>query len=511
MRFIVYGAGAVGGVVGAQAEPGGVRRPAGRARCAPRGDHGGRVAAGDTAGRPHGAGAGGDARSADLDVDDDTAVLVTVKGQHTADVIEDLAAHVPDTTTVVSVQNGVANERALLRSFEHVLGVTVMLPSSHLSPGVVIQNSDRVPGMLDVGVYPHGVDERCEAFAAAVRAAGFESVVRDDVMAWKHRKLISNLGNGVQASCAPGEDADALTALVRREGEAVLATAGIAVVTAEADAERRGDLLSPGAIGGRGGGSTWQSLERGAGSVEVDYLNGEICLQARLHGVRAPANDLVRRTTKRLAREGSPAGHGGRGRPPRGAHRSFLITHHTRANPASPAERLLPVGLGQDRQHRGAQVERVVVAPPASGPAWAPASVPPRGPGRRGRRSSRGGRHRGLGDRGGRLGSLLGGLLLATAQTLLDARDELPEQLVGDVLHHAAAELRRLAGDRQVGDHDDVGVRRRCRSSWRSRWRRRCRCRACPCPWPRSSSSGWPRPCRGTCRSRCRQGRSGPA
>lgn len=307
MRFIVYGAGAVGGVIGARLSLAGydvqlVARGAhleaitrdGLRLETPQGNHSVRVPAARSVG--------------DLDVDDDTAVLVTVKGQHTADVIEDLAAHVPDTTTVVSVQNGVANERALLRSFEHVLGVTVMLPSSHLSPGVVIQNSDRVPGMLDVGVYPSGVDERCEAFASAVRAAGFESVVRDDVMAWKHRKLISNLGNGVQASCAPGEDAEALTALVRREGEAVLAAAGIAVVTAEADAERRGDLLSPGAIGGRGGGSTWQSLERGAGSVEVDYLNGEICLQARLHGTRAPANDLVRRTTKRLAREGTRPG-----------------------------------------------------------------------------------------------------------------------------------------------------------------------------------------------------------
>ena len=36
----------------------------------------------------------------------------------------------------------------------------------------------------------------------------------------------------------------------------------------------------------RGGGSTWQSVTRGTGSVESDYLNGEIVMRAREHGVR---------------------------------------------------------------------------------------------------------------------------------------------------------------------------------------------------------------------------------
>ncbi len=75
------------------------------------------------------------------------------------------------------------------------------------------------------------------------------------------RKLIANLGNGVQASRARGDD--------------------------------------------RGGGSTWQSLERGAGSVETDYLNGENTLLGRLHGLSTPVNDPVRRTTKQPARTGA--------------------------------------------------------------------------------------------------------------------------------------------------------------------------------------------------------------
>jgi 2-dehydropantoate 2-reductase len=40
----------------------------------------------------------------------------------------------------------------------------------------------------------------------------------------------------------------------------------------------------------RSGSSTAQSLARGAGSVETDYLNGEIVLLGQLHGVPVPAN-----------------------------------------------------------------------------------------------------------------------------------------------------------------------------------------------------------------------------
>ena len=63
-------------------------------------------------------------------------------------------------------------------------------------------------------------------------------------------------------------------------------------------------------IGGteRSGGSTWQSLERGLGTVETDYLNGEIVLLGRLHGVATPANELLQRLTADAARGGTAPG-----------------------------------------------------------------------------------------------------------------------------------------------------------------------------------------------------------
>jgi 2-dehydropantoate 2-reductase len=58
----------------------------------------------------------------------------------------------------------------------------------------------------------------------------------------------------------------------------------------------------------REGGSSWQSLARGQGSIEADYLNGEIVLLGRLHGVPTPANELFQRLAVEFAAEGRPPG-----------------------------------------------------------------------------------------------------------------------------------------------------------------------------------------------------------
>lgn len=129
-------------------------------------------------------------------------------------------------------------------------------------------------------------------------------------MRWKYGKLLMNLGNAIDAILDKQDPTAAeLTAEVRAtcqaEAESAFAAAGIAY---NSDDERRalqGDRMAMQAIEGvgRGGGSTWQSLARGAGSVEADYLNGEIALLGRLHGVPTPVNDLMQRLVAEFARE----------------------------------------------------------------------------------------------------------------------------------------------------------------------------------------------------------------
>jgi 2-dehydropantoate 2-reductase len=304
MHYVVYGAGAVGGVIGARLHLAGIpttlvargaHLEAIRARGLAVETRTGREAVDVTAVPDAGA----------VPWTGTDVVLLTVKSHQSSSAHDDLVAHAPPGAPIVVAQNGVANERAALRRFANVYGICVMQPCAHLEPGVVVQQCHPVPGILDVGRYPTGVDATAEAIAADLRSAGFVAEPRPDIMAWKHRKLIMNIGNGIQACYRPGPEADRLQEIARAEGETVLEVAGIPVVTDEQDVARRGDILR-GRTRDDYYGSTWQSVTRGHDGIETDWLNGEIVLLGRLHGVPAPANELLQHETNRLAREGGP-------------------------------------------------------------------------------------------------------------------------------------------------------------------------------------------------------------
>lgn len=240
----------------------------------------------------------------------DTTVLLCVKSQHTARALGMVAAAVSVETPVVCVQNGVANERRALRMFRNVNGVSVMCPATFLVPGVFQAHSTPVTGILDIGRYPSGSDETSDRVARAFRRSSFMSEVRDDIVRWKYRKLLTNLSNAVEALCGRAARGGRVAQLATTEGERVLAAAGIEFASADEDRLRRGDHVRVSPIGGeaRGGGSAWQSLAREAGSVETDFLNGEIVLLGRLHGVPTPVNELLQGLTRRYAYAHKPPG-----------------------------------------------------------------------------------------------------------------------------------------------------------------------------------------------------------
>ncbi|MFD9859626.1 ketopantoate reductase family protein [Streptomyces alboflavus] len=213
---------------------------------------------------------------------------------------------------LVCAQNGVESERMALRRFRHVYGMCVYLPATYVEPGTVSAAGAPCTGMLHLGRYPAGADDTARRVAADLESAKLLAPVVEDVMRWKYGKLLGNLANAVEALTGPLTDEDAL-ALVRRaraEGEAVLAAAGIDAVGEREQRETRGDrvVLEPLPGVPRGGGSSWQSLSRGTGTIEADYLNGEIALLGRLHGVPTPVNDVLRRLANAFARERREAG-----------------------------------------------------------------------------------------------------------------------------------------------------------------------------------------------------------
>jgi 2-dehydropantoate 2-reductase len=308
MRFVVVGAGAIGGLVGGRLAEHGHE-----VLLVARGAHGAAIASDGLLVRspdrevtvkvPVAASA------AEVAFTEDDVLLMAVKGQDTPDALDALAGAPPD-LPIVCLQNGVDNERQALRRFRRVYGVPVMCPASHLEPGVVEARSAPIAGIFDVGCYPTGVDEVATSVAAAFAGSGFSSVARVDVMRFKWAKLLMNLANALEAACGTIQPESRLYHEARAEGRAAMAAAGVDCASAEEDKARRGDLIRIRPVAGseRGGGSSWQSLARGTGSIEADQLNGEIVLLGRLHGVPTPLNELLQRTANDLARRGAEPG-----------------------------------------------------------------------------------------------------------------------------------------------------------------------------------------------------------
>jgi 2-dehydropantoate 2-reductase len=309
MRFVVYGAGAIGGVIGARLYEHGHD-----VALLARGAHLDAIKASglriESASGSSTLAIPAAEHPSELDLGVEDVVVLAMKSQDTIAALDALVAWAPPELSIVCAQNGVANERLALRFFPNVYGMCVMCPTGHLEPGVVEAYSSPISGLLDVGCYPNGVDRTTAEIAAALTSSTFESEVRPDIMRWKHQKLLLNLANSIEAACGPAGRASDVARLALREGLACYKAAGIEFASRDEDVARRGDLLQMSDVGGRtrAGGSSWQSLARGTGSIETDYLNGEIVLLGRLHGVPTPVNATMQRIARDLAVSRTPPG-----------------------------------------------------------------------------------------------------------------------------------------------------------------------------------------------------------
>ncbi|WP_406289910.1 ketopantoate reductase family protein [Embleya sp. NBC_00896] len=308
MRFVVLGAGAVGSVLGARLSQAGhdvhlVGRPDHVEAIR---EHGLRVESPDGADVVRIPAVSEVAELEPLlDWADVDAVVLCVKSHDTAEALRGLARHADSAVPIVCAQNGVANEDMALRLFANVYGVLVACPTAYLEPGVVRAYSSPVAGVLDIGRYPHGRDAFSAQVSRVLSGAGYGSEVRADITAYKYGKLVTNLGNAVEALCGPSARGGNLDRLAMDEARTVLFSAGIHAAFAPTSA-----LVQVRPVGGerRPGGSSWQSLYRQTGGIETDYLNGEIVRIGRLHGVPTPVNAELQRSANRLVAVGGAPG-----------------------------------------------------------------------------------------------------------------------------------------------------------------------------------------------------------
>ena len=300
MRFVIYGAGGIGGSIGARLHLAGydvvlIARGAhfdaiaahGLAFHSPKIHETLRI---DCVSHPR-----------DLQFNEHDVVILCMKTQHVEGALRDLQLAASADTPVVCCQNGVSSERMALRRFSHVYGMVVWVPAEHLTPGVVVNFAENQAGNLDAGCYPAGIDDTIKAVTEAIDAAGFVSRPTPNIMALKYAKLLVNLTNVLDA--ASSERPQEIIQAMQAEARSCCDAAGIEYADPKLSRAQRGDIRG-GPVEGfeRHGSSTLQSLLRDTGDVEADYMNGEIVQLGRLHGIPTPVNAAAQKIGVQLTR-----------------------------------------------------------------------------------------------------------------------------------------------------------------------------------------------------------------
>jgi 2-dehydropantoate 2-reductase len=312
MRIIVFGAGAVGSVIGGRLHQAGaeVVLVARQAHVDAIRADGLRLVTAEGVDTIH---VPAVSNIAELEPRPDDFVIITAKTQDTPAIHDALLAWNPH-VAVACGTNGVEHERMALRRFEQVYGMVIQLPAQYLTPGTVTAWCLPTNAIIDLGRYPNGVDEMASTFAALANAAPYLSCEADaDIMAKKYEKILINLGNAAEAACGPYGRLSAPVKAAQVEAKLVYDAAGVRCyedIASKADVEayaaRRASMQLRAVDGvAFSGGSTWQSLARGATSLETDYFNGEVVLLGRLHGFATPHNAFLQRLAASLVRVSS--------------------------------------------------------------------------------------------------------------------------------------------------------------------------------------------------------------
>jgi 2-dehydropantoate 2-reductase len=239
----------------------------------------------------------------------DDVVFLCMKGQDTETALQNLKAVVDD-IPVFCFQNGVRNEEIAAEYFTRVYGVMVRVGAVYLNDGEVIARRDP-PGWYIIGRYPVGTDELAETAGDALRKAGYFIRTSDDVMPYKWGKLMANVGNAVGAiTSGSWQEMMPVFRAVGKEAAQVVAKAGIKWISQEQVARDWPEITAPlrGRLNTEAQSSTWQSLARHQGGVETDFLNGEIVRLARKLGLKAPLNEKLVEITREMAANHEPPG-----------------------------------------------------------------------------------------------------------------------------------------------------------------------------------------------------------
>jgi 2-dehydropantoate 2-reductase len=231
------------------------------------------------------------------DVGADPCVLLTVKSHDVPGAVESLAATVEPATPIVCMQNGVASEEAAARRFTRVYGGVVRMTCSMVQPG---HASFRALGRVLVGLHPNGTDSVARALAKAFAEAGFDAAASRSITSDKWLKLAVNACSVFHAVIDP-RDHDAneffdLSVGMLEETRRVFKAAKIRARSCDGRDpsidEMIAELKRPKARRSEHGvkvhNSLWQDLYLKRDRIESEFIFGPLIALGKTHGVPTP-------------------------------------------------------------------------------------------------------------------------------------------------------------------------------------------------------------------------------
>ena len=311
--FVVYGAGAVGLVVGARLASAGLpvllvtRRPEAARRIQ---EHGvriedpssGRVLAGRVA-----AVCGIEAAAEPIA---SQPVLFCMRTPDTAAAALALAAVAPH-ATVASLQNDVDNEELLAASFARVIGGCVRQASTRTTDDAAVCVGN---GRIVIGAWPSRDAPEVGELAGALRRAGYDVGVSSHILEDKWLKLCVNLMSAPNALIRREDHATRafveIKARLLEEARAILLAAGIRARSCdgrdrslEQEIAYQRESLALGTSARRLPvyNQVWAALRHG-GPVEADRYHRRVLALAAEHGLAAPQNARVLEALERAVR-----------------------------------------------------------------------------------------------------------------------------------------------------------------------------------------------------------------
>lgn len=153
---------------------------------------------------------------------DDDMVLLTAKSQHTHICLSELKeAGAPHNLPICCMQNSIWNGPHATRVFSRIYGAMIVIPAYYVNPGEAIHNFSGDSGYIDIGCYPEGVDNICKKLTDDLKKAGFAARTHKKIMVSKAGKCLGNLGNAYSIIKGKDDQKERFLKIIRDEAMTV--------------------------------------------------------------------------------------------------------------------------------------------------------------------------------------------------------------------------------------------------------------------------------------------------